>query len=91
MAPQVGREIEAHGLPFVPIVRPEALFDDPHLLAAGGPAAVRLNDGSVSKVPLPGERARCCCKRAAAPDHREKLKSRAIGLRRRRAVDFAPP
>lgn len=43
---------EAQALPFAPIVRPEALFDDPHLNATGGLAPVRMNDGSMSKVPL---------------------------------------
>jgi len=42
----------AQGLPFAPITRPEQLFDDPHLQATGGLAPVRLNDGSLSAVPL---------------------------------------
>jgi len=36
---------EAQGLPFAPIVKPEALYDDPHLQATGGLADVRLPDG----------------------------------------------
>jgi crotonobetainyl-CoA:carnitine CoA-transferase CaiB-like acyl-CoA transferase len=36
---------ERHGLPFAPIRRPEELLDDPHLLATGGLADVRLADG----------------------------------------------
>jgi crotonobetainyl-CoA:carnitine CoA-transferase CaiB-like acyl-CoA transferase len=36
---------EQRGLPFAPIRRPEELFDDPHLLATGGLADVRLTDG----------------------------------------------
>jgi len=43
---------EASELPFAPIVRPEQLFDDPHLFATGGLAPVRMNDGSESRVPL---------------------------------------
>ncbi len=43
---------EANALPFAPIVQPEQLFDDPHLNATGGLAPVRMNDGSLSKVPL---------------------------------------
>ena len=46
---------EATELPFAPITRPEELFDDPHLNATGGLAPVRMNDGSLSKVPLLGE------------------------------------
>jgi crotonobetainyl-CoA:carnitine CoA-transferase CaiB-like acyl-CoA transferase len=37
---------EKAGLPFAPIVKPEELFDDPHLNATGGLADVRLTDGS---------------------------------------------
>jgi crotonobetainyl-CoA:carnitine CoA-transferase CaiB-like acyl-CoA transferase len=51
-AAELSAEFEAQGLPFAPIVQPDALFDDPHLNATGGLAAVRMNDGSVSKVPL---------------------------------------
>lgn len=36
---------ERAGLPFAPIVKPEELFDDPHLQATGGLAEVRLTDG----------------------------------------------
>ena len=43
---------EAEGLPFAPITRPEHLFDDPHLAATGGLAPIRMNDGSMSRVPL---------------------------------------
>ena len=32
-------------MPFAPIVKPEELFDDPHLQATGGLAEVRLTDG----------------------------------------------
>ncbi|WP_286137808.1 CaiB/BaiF CoA-transferase family protein [Polaromonas sp. C04] len=37
---------ERHGLPFAPIRKPEELYDDPHLLATGGLADVRLPDGA---------------------------------------------
>ncbi|GKT15909.1 CoA transferase [Acidovorax sp. SUPP2522] len=36
---------ERNGLPFAPILRPEQLFDDPHLNATGGLADVTLPDG----------------------------------------------
>ncbi len=36
---------ERNGLPYAPIVRPEQLFDDPHLNATGGLAEVTLTDG----------------------------------------------
>jgi crotonobetainyl-CoA:carnitine CoA-transferase CaiB-like acyl-CoA transferase len=37
--------MERAGLPFAPIRKPEDLYDDPHLLATGGLADVRLPDG----------------------------------------------
>jgi crotonobetainyl-CoA:carnitine CoA-transferase CaiB-like acyl-CoA transferase len=43
---------EKNELPFAPITKPQDLFDDPHLNATGGLAPVRMNDGSVAKVPL---------------------------------------
>jgi crotonobetainyl-CoA:carnitine CoA-transferase CaiB-like acyl-CoA transferase len=43
---------EKNGLPFAPITRPEALFDDPHLNATGGLAPLALQDGRLTKVPL---------------------------------------
>ena len=41
-AAEIGARFEAQGLPYAPITRPEALFDDPHLLATGGLAPVTL-------------------------------------------------
>ena len=44
------------GLPYAPIVKPEDLFDDPHLNASGGFAEVTLADGRRVKTPkLPFE------------------------------------
>ena len=37
--------MEDAGLPFAPIGKPEDLYDDPHLLATGGLADMRLPDG----------------------------------------------
>jgi crotonobetainyl-CoA:carnitine CoA-transferase CaiB-like acyl-CoA transferase len=44
-AAELSRRFEAAGLPFAPIKRPEELLDDPHLLATGGLADIRLTDG----------------------------------------------
>ncbi|MHB8948392.1 MAG: CoA transferase [Rhodoferax sp.] len=48
--------LEAHDLPLAPIRRPEELFDDAHLLATGGLAAITLPDGAragqTKKAPL---------------------------------------
>jgi crotonobetainyl-CoA:carnitine CoA-transferase CaiB-like acyl-CoA transferase len=40
------------GLPWAPIRRPEELFDDPHLAAAGGLAPMQLPGGTTTAVPL---------------------------------------
>jgi crotonobetainyl-CoA:carnitine CoA-transferase CaiB-like acyl-CoA transferase len=43
---------EALGLPFAPIVRPEDLFDDPHLKASGGLTDLTLLNGVRTQVPV---------------------------------------
>jgi crotonobetainyl-CoA:carnitine CoA-transferase CaiB-like acyl-CoA transferase len=43
---------EREGLPYAPIVKPEQLFDDPHLLASGGLADMTLENGEKTPVPL---------------------------------------
>ncbi|MBM3361698.1 MAG: hypothetical protein FJY42_03380 [Betaproteobacteria bacterium] len=43
---------EEHGLPFAPITRPQDLLNDPHLLATGGLAAMRLPDGGETLTAL---------------------------------------
>ncbi|MEF9964386.1 MAG: CaiB/BaiF CoA-transferase family protein [Comamonas sp.] len=44
-AAHIGQVFEDNGLPYAPISKPEDLLDDPHLLASGGLAQVRLSDG----------------------------------------------
>lgn len=48
LAPQ----LEANGIPFAPIRKPEQLFDDPHLIESGGLAKLQLEDGSYTDMPL---------------------------------------
>jgi crotonobetainyl-CoA:carnitine CoA-transferase CaiB-like acyl-CoA transferase len=51
-------KLEEAGLPFAPIAKPEELFDDPHLNAAGGLVDVTLPDGRTTRLPaLPIEMA----------------------------------
>ena len=45
-------KLETTGLPFAPIGKPEDMFDDPHLLASGGLADVKLPDGRQSRLPV---------------------------------------
>ncbi|WP_426113032.1 CaiB/BaiF CoA transferase family protein [Pseudomonas sp. DSP3-2-2] len=49
---EVMARCEAAGLPFSPIQRPEDLFEDRHLNASGGMAALTLADGEQVKVPM---------------------------------------
>lgn len=53
---ELARLMEAAGLPFAPIHRPEDLYEDEHLLATGGLANIRLPDGphagEAAKAPL---------------------------------------
>ena len=51
-AAELSALFETNGLPFAPITRPHDLFDDPHLLATGGLAAITLADGRDALVPL---------------------------------------
>ena len=44
-------KLEATGLPFAPINKPEDLFDDPHLNAAGGLVELTLPGGNKTKLP----------------------------------------
>ncbi len=44
-------KLEAIGLPFAPIVRPDELFEDAHLTAAGGLIDVTIPGGAVTRQP----------------------------------------
>jgi len=44
-ATELSQRFEAAGLPFAPIMKPEQLLDDPHLVATGGLADITLTDG----------------------------------------------
>ncbi|RQR46222.1 MULTISPECIES: CaiB/BaiF CoA-transferase family protein [unclassified Burkholderia] len=45
-------KLEAAGIPYAPIVRPEQLFDDPHLKASGGLVPMETDDGTMTDVVL---------------------------------------
>jgi crotonobetainyl-CoA:carnitine CoA-transferase CaiB-like acyl-CoA transferase len=49
---ELAAKLEAAGLPYAPIVRPEQLLDDPHLKASGGLAPMRTDDGGTTQVVL---------------------------------------
>lgn len=44
--------LEAAGLPYAPINRPDELADDPHLLQSGGLVPLTCDDGSETKTVL---------------------------------------
>jgi formyl-CoA transferase len=45
-------KLEAAGLPYAPIVRPEQLVHDPHLKESGGLVPMQTEDGSLTDVVL---------------------------------------
>ena len=45
-------QLEAAALPYARIVRPDELFDDPHLKQSGGLAAMQTEDGTMTEIPL---------------------------------------
>lgn len=47
----IAAKLETIGLPFAPIMRPQDLFDDPHLTAAGGLIDLTLEDGRTVSLP----------------------------------------
>jgi crotonobetainyl-CoA:carnitine CoA-transferase CaiB-like acyl-CoA transferase len=49
---EVQAVFEREGLPYAPIVKPEQLFDDPHLLQSGGLADLTRESGDTMPVPL---------------------------------------
>ena len=51
-AADISAVFEKNALPFAPITRPQALFDDPHLNATGGLAPMTLPNGKTTRVPL---------------------------------------
>lgn len=51
-AQELAPQLEANGIPFAPIRKPEELFDDAHLIESGGLAKLQLEDGSYTDMPL---------------------------------------
>jgi crotonobetainyl-CoA:carnitine CoA-transferase CaiB-like acyl-CoA transferase len=51
-AADISAVFEQRGLPFAPIVRPEQLFEDPHLQASGALAPITLPDGRQTQAVL---------------------------------------
>ncbi|MDR6538601.1 CaiB/BaiF CoA-transferase family protein [Variovorax soli] len=49
---ELSPKLEAAGIPYAPIMRPEQLVEDPHLKASGGLAPMTTDDGGVTDVVL---------------------------------------
>jgi len=52
-ADELSPKLEAASIPYAPIMRPDQLFDDPHLRASGGLAPMKTEDGDTEVVLLP--------------------------------------
>ncbi|RKU01108.1 formyl-CoA transferase [Burkholderia sp. Nafp2/4-1b] len=51
-ADELSARLEAAGIPYAPIARPEQLLDDPHLKASGGLVPMQTDDGGTTEVVL---------------------------------------
>jgi crotonobetainyl-CoA:carnitine CoA-transferase CaiB-like acyl-CoA transferase len=51
-ADELSQKLEANGIPYAPIVRPDQLLDDPHLKASGGLVPMETEDGGTTDVVL---------------------------------------
>ncbi|WP_119157167.1 CaiB/BaiF CoA transferase family protein [Caldimonas tepidiphila] len=49
---ELSAKLEAAGLPYAPIVRPDQLVDDPHLRESGGLVPMQTDDGGMTDVVL---------------------------------------
>ena len=49
---ELSTKLEAAGLPYAPIVRPEQLLSDPHLKASGGLVPMQVDEGTNTDVVL---------------------------------------
>ena len=49
---ELALKLEAAGIPYAPITRPEQLVDDPHLTQSGGLAPMETDDGTSTRVVL---------------------------------------
>ncbi|MET0540564.1 MAG: CaiB/BaiF CoA-transferase family protein [Variovorax sp.] len=49
---ELSPKLEAAGIPYAPIVRPDQLATDPHLMASGGLVPMECEDGSMTDVVL---------------------------------------
>jgi crotonobetainyl-CoA:carnitine CoA-transferase CaiB-like acyl-CoA transferase len=82
--------LEAAGIPYAPIVRPDQLCEDPHLKASGGLVPMTTDDGGVTDVVLlpllmGGRRPGVRSPLPKAGEHTEEVLSRLPSRRRQAA------
>jgi crotonobetainyl-CoA:carnitine CoA-transferase CaiB-like acyl-CoA transferase len=49
---ELAPKLEAAGIPYAPIMRPDQLVEDPHLIASGGLVPMQTEDGGTTDVVL---------------------------------------
>ncbi|RMX07670.1 CoA transferase [Corticibacter populi] len=93
---EVARRFESHGLPHARIMRPEQLFDDPHLQATGGLEPIELSDGdragqivhaALLPIRMDGERLRSYRNPPRLGEHSQAI-LRSLGLNEAQIADL---
>jgi len=51
-AEDLQRKLDAAGIPYAPIAKPQDLFDDPHLNQSGGLGELTTDTGETTRIPL---------------------------------------
>ena len=51
-AEELSLKLQAAGIPHAPIMRPDQLVNDPHLLASGGLVPMQVEDGGMTGIVL---------------------------------------
>ncbi len=89
---ELSAKLDAAGLPYAPILRPDQLLDDPHLRQSGAIASMQTDDGAMTDVvllplTLGGRRPQVRAPLARAGEHTAEVLART---RSRRPRDPAP-
>ena len=83
---ELAAKLEAAGLPYAPIMRPEQLLDDPHLRESGGLVPMETDDGGTTDVVLlPLDARRPPARRAPSAAARRRTHRGSAGVARREA------
>ena len=85
---ELSAKLDAAGLPYAPILRPDQLLDDPHLRQSGAIASMQTDDGTTTDVvllplTLGGRRPQVRTRLARAGEHTEEVLARTRSSRPR--------